>query len=118
MKVLIRLMQRIRDWVVGPPLPTIDPAKLDSIYQRRFRTRDRERFAKIWCEVARISGSDPSKLHENDNLKDLGLGKVRFPDLVLEELSDFASSQVRHVPDRSIVTLGDYVDWLLDEPNA
>ena len=113
-----RLLQRISRWILGPPLPTFDPASLDRIYQRRFLGRNRARFAQIWCEVARISRSDPSQLHEDDALKDLGAGKVRFPELVLEELSDYASSHVRRVPKLKITTLGEYVDWLLDEDCA
>ena len=113
-----RLLQRIVLWVAGPRPPAVDPVQLEPIYQRRFRGRDRERFTQVWCEVARISHTDPSELHEDDTLKKLGVGKVRFPDLVLEELSEYASSQVREMPERPITTLGEYVDWLLGEPRA
>lgn len=57
-------------------------------------------------------------MHEDDALEDLGVGKVRFPDLVLEELLEFASSQVLDIPEGRITTLGEYVDWLLDDPRA
>lgn len=105
-------------WVAGPPPPPGDTAQLAAIYQRRFRGRDRDEFNRIWCEVARISHTDPLELHEDDALKRLGVGKVRFPDLVLEELCDYASSQVRDIPEGQIATLGEYVDWLLDQPRA
>lgn len=113
-----RLLQHIVRLVVGPPSPTVDPTQLEAIYQRRFRGRDRDRFNQIWCEVARISHTEPSELHEDDELKNLGVGKVRFPDLVLEELSEYASSQVREIPRGQIATLGEYIDWLLGEPPA
>lgn len=103
-------------WVVGPPPPAVDPAVLELIYQRRFQGRDRELLGRIWSEVARVSCTDPSELHEDQTLKSLGVGKVRFPDLVLEELLEYASANVRDIPARPITTLGEYVDLLLDNP--
>jgi len=110
-----RLLRQIMLWVMGTPPPTTDPAHLEPIYQRRFRGHDRERFIQIWREVARISHTDPSELHEDDELKELGVGKVRFPDLVLEELCEYASSYVGDIPEGQITTLGEYVDWLLGD---
>jgi len=109
-------MLRLRRWLTGPPLPTIDPAFLERLYERRFPGRDRERLARIWSEVACVSNTDPTQLHEDQTLNELGVGKVRFPDLVLEELCDHASDNLQKIPARQITTLGEYVDWFLDDP--
>jgi hypothetical protein len=113
-----RLLQHITRLLSGYPPCAVDAGQLEEIYQRRFAGRDRERFAQIWCEVANISRRKPSDLNENDELKNLGVGKAWFPEVVLNEIVDYATWESRGEPKGPITTVGELVDWLLDESES
>jgi hypothetical protein len=110
-----RLRQYLARLLKGYVLSEVDPAALEAIYQRRFAGRDRQRFIEVWCEIARISRREPHELHEDDVLRSLGVGKAWFPEVVRDEIVEYASWETRGVPETNIETVGELVDWILDE---
>jgi hypothetical protein len=113
-----RLRRYLERWLKGYVLSEVDPAALDAIYQRRFAGRDRQRFIEVWCEIARISRREPHELHEDDVLGSLGVGKAWFPQVVPDEIVEYASWETRGLPKGDIKTVGEIVDWILDESSG
>lgn len=107
------LKATLAGWLRLEPVGPIDDRLLDAIHQRRFPGADRERFGRLWCEVARLMRVSPSTLSEDDNLRELASSVSKFPYTVLDELADFAYEESTNVPDLEVRTIGELLDWLL-----
>lgn len=112
------LWNRAAQWLGTAEVEQVENFVLDSVYDRRFRDTDRAHFNRLWREIARIVRVSPVQLSENDELEALASAASRFPYTVMEQLSDLASEESVGVPDRTLSTVGDLMDWLLANPRA
>jgi hypothetical protein len=109
----MNIWNRLVRWVGADEVENVDDAALDAVYERRFRHADRARFIRLWREVARIVRVSPLELGEDDVLAVLASDASRFPHTVMDQLADLATEESTGVPDQTLTTVGELMDWLL-----
>ena len=62
------------------------------------------------CRIVRVS---PLELGEDDVLAVLASDASRFPHTVMDQLADLATEESTGVPDQTLTTVGELMDWLL-----
>ena len=89
------------------------------IHQERFRSIERERFIRVWCEIAKVCNISPISMNKNDLISDLipprrllGLIESDFRFENLEALINAERGQ-KAPPDFELKTVADILDYLL-----
>lgn len=112
-------LAKLRDLLKGARRPRFDaatPDQLQELLSRRFPSVDRERFAKLWSEIANICGVDPLVMHEDDEIQRLcPTNGALDMNLKMMELEALVMAQSKHLapPVGRPQTIGDIIDYLL-----
>ena len=90
---------------------------LKHIHQRRFALADKDRFARLWCEIAARCSASATGMSEDSRVDEL-LSRKRhliWPSLQLDELHDFILEESRSLeaPWPKMHTVADVLDYLL-----
>lgn len=113
---------RLSKWFRSKKEPTSESPsmeELDEIYRRRFAGANRERFNRLWREIAQICEVSPLQLHEDDELLKLCPQPRWSP--VNDKLDEVIYVMMRErsgTPTGKLRTVGELLDWILQEDNG
>jgi hypothetical protein len=119
LSIVSGLWSRFKATFVSRVKETLTYDDLKDIHQRRFAKSPPERFTQLWCEVANLCEVSPRSIDENSRIDHLGDRRPGpWSDLRFQELEAFiaAESTSRTAPSAQFRTVGDVMDYLLDQP--
>jgi hypothetical protein len=91
---------------------------LEAVYQRRFNDSDRDRFMRLWCEIAEVLEVPVDVLHEDAEIKEY-FSSVRGRWWRTSRQDDLeylimAESRRQPPPSHELKTIADVLDYLLN----
>jgi len=92
----------------------IEFLQIEHIYKRRFSGKDKERFFRYWCEIAKILDVSPAEMHEDENPRDIAKKKTMFYYNIVEEIFDLVLDETDGEPTGQLSTIGEIMDFLMD----